>query len=140
MAEIAGKTAVVYILTGAVAMTSSTGATINGVDSSTYAKLCDILDISQFGDTHKDRLAGMKDTNLSLSGNYDSADSLGQAELEPGDFVYAGVYHNGTGNAGLGQAKFLVESYEHGASATGKQTFSAKLSGVLAPVALPAQS
>ena len=142
MAEEAGKTNYVKILTGAVAMVGAgapTGAAINGADNSTIQKLCDLLEISQFGDSYKDRLAGMKDTSVTISGNLDAADTLGQLELEPGDTVYIAVHYGGATVAGT-QVKCIVESFEQSADATGKQTFSATLQGIAAPVASPAHS
>lgn len=138
MAEQAGFTAKVYIKTGS-AITNNTGAKINGVDDETYTKLCNILEITQLGDTHVKRMAGLQDTNLSLSGNYDPADTNGQLLLVPGNTVYAGVYHLGTGSAGLGQVAFIVENFEQKATPDGKQEFSCSLLGNGAPVALPAQ-
>ena len=138
MAEQAGKTNIVYILTGTTAMANNTGAKVLGVDDSSYNQLCDLLEISQFGDTHKNRIAGLKDTNVSLGGNYDPADTTGQAELDPGDTVYIGIYPQGTAVEGK-QVKAIVESFEISASADGKQEFSASLQGIAAPVALPAQ-
>ena len=139
MANVAGKTNIVYILTGSTAMVDGTGAKVDGVDSSSYNQLCDLLEISQFGDDYKVRLAGMKDTNFSLSGNYNSDDANGQEELVPGDTVFVGVYPSGIAVAGS-QVKCIVESFEQSSDAAGKQTFSASLQGIAAPVALPAQS
>ncbi len=139
MAEQAGNTNIVYILTGSTAMTDSTGAKVLGVDNSTYSRLCDLLEITQFGDAYKNRMAGLKDTSVSLSGNYYPGDTTGQEELEPGDTVFIGVYPQGTGVAGS-QVKAIVENFEQSSDVTGKQTFSASLQGIAAPVTLPAQA
>ena len=142
MGEVAGKTNYAKILTGITPMVGAgapTGAKINGVDNSTYKKLCDLLEITQFGDTHKNRLAGVKDTSVTVSGNLDTADTLGQLELEPGDTVYIAVHPSGATVAGS-QCKCIVESFEQSADATGKQTFSATLQGIAAPEASPAHS
>lgn len=139
MPEIAGKTNIVYILTGTTAMTNSTGAKVLGVDSSSYNQLCDLLEITQFGDSYKNRMAGLKDTNFSLSGNYYPGDTTGQDELVPGDTVFVGVYPQGTGVAGS-QVKAIVESFEISAGVGDKQTFSASLQGIAAPVTLPLRS
>lgn len=139
MAELAGKTNIVYILTGATAIADGTGAKISGVDSSTYNRLAEILEITQFGDDYKKRMAGLKDTSVSLSGNYDPSDTNGQLELEPGDNVYIGIYPEGTGTASK-QIPMLVENFEQSASADGKQEFSSSLIGNGAPEALPAQT
>lgn len=139
MAEVAGKTNLVYVLTGAVAMTNATGAPVLGVDNSTYSKLCTLLEIPSFGDTHMDRIAGLKDSSIDLSGNYYPGDTTGQEELEPGDTIYIGVYPQGTAVAGS-QIKGIVEKFDLSADVTGKQTFSASVKGCAAPVALPSRS
>lgn len=138
MPEIAGKTNLVYILTGTTAMANNTGAKVLGVDNSTYNQLCDLLEITQFGDSYKNRIAGLKDTNMSLSGNYYPGDTTGQDEIVPGDTVYIGVYPQGSAVAGY-QVKAIVETFEISAGASDKQTFSASIQGIAAPVALPAQ-
>lgn len=139
MAEIAGKTNVVYILTGATHMTGSTGAKVLGVDNSSYKQLCELLDITAFGDSYRNRLAGLKDTQVTVSGNYYPGDTTGQDELVPGDTVWIGIYPSGTGVAGK-QCKCIVESFEINADVGGKQTFSSSLMGIAAPEELPLQS
>ena len=139
MSELSGKINIIYILTGTTAMTSSTGAKINGVSSSTYNRMAEILEITQFGDDYQKRMAGLKDTSISLSGNYDPDDTAGQLDLEPGDFVYIGIYPEGAGTAGK-QVPMVIESFEQSSSADGKQEFSSSLSGNGAPETLPAQA
>lgn len=136
MAELAGKLNQVFILAGTTAMTGSTGAKINGFDQSTFNQLCDILDIPQFGDTHKNRMAGMLDTEHKTGGNYDPTDTNGQNVLIAGNTVMIGIYPQGTTVAGK-QVKAIIESVEISAEPTGKQTISASLKGCAAPVALP---
>ncbi len=135
MAEVAGNTNEVWILTGAVAMANNTGAKILGVDNSSFGKLCEILDITAFGDTYKNRLAGIKDTTVSISGNYYASDSTGQEVIVPGDSVYIGVMPSGPTVAGT-QVPAIVESYEISSDANGKQTFSATFACKGAPVEL----
>ncbi len=135
MTELAGRINQVWIKAGA--QMDGDGAKINGVDNSTFNKLADILEITQFGDAYKKRIAGLKDTNISISGNYDPADA-GQLLLEPGDLIYVGVYPQGTAVAGT-QAQFIVESFEQTATVDGKQTFSCSLQGNSAPVTMPEQ-
>lgn len=139
MAEQAGYLNQVYLLTGSVAMTASTGAKVLGVDNSTYNRLCDLLEITAFGDTYKNRLAGLKDTNVSISGNLYIGDTTGQDDLVPGDTVYIGVYPSGPAVAGS-QVKAIVESFEQSSDVAGKQTFTCSLQGIAAPEVLPAQS
>lgn len=139
MAELAGKTNQVYILAGTSAMSGATGAKINGVDSATLNRLADILEISQFGDDYKKRMAGLKDSNISISGNFDPADTNGQNVIVAGDFVYVGLYQQGTAVAGV-QVPMIIESVEQAAEVSGQQTFSASFQGNGAPVALPART
>jgi len=139
MSELAGKLNQCYVLSGEVAMTGSTGAKINAIDNSTWNQLCDLLDIPQFGDEYKNRIGGLKDTEVSISGNYDPSDTNGQNVLVAGDICYIGIYPQGTTVAGK-QVKAIVGSVEISADVTGKQTISASLSGIGAPAALPARS
>lgn len=134
--EQAGFKNVVYALTGATAMATATGAKIQGVDNSSFGKMCDILDITAFGDTYKNRLAGLKDTTISISGNVFVGDTTGQDILIPGDTIFIGVMPSGTTVAGT-QVKAIVESFETSSDVAGKQTFTAAFQCIAAPVALP---
>lgn len=136
MAELAGKINHVRIHTSEMA-NGGAGTKINGVDNSTFKRLCELLEITQFDTTHKNRIAGVKDSNIALSGNYDPADTNGQLVLEPGNFVWIAVFPQGTTQAGK-QVKMIVEDFEHGAQVLGKQTFSSMLHGVAAPAAITA--
>jgi hypothetical protein len=139
MAELAGKLNEVWILTGAVAMTDSTGAKIEGVDNSTFTQLVEILDITAFGDTNRNRLAGILDTTFTILGNLYTGDTTGQDELVAGDSVYVGIYPQGNAVAGY-QVPAIVSQVEWGSVADGKQTFSADFATNGAVVALPAQA
>ena len=136
MAELAGKTNVVYILDGTTGMTGSTGAKIEGVDNQTYGRLCDILEITAFGDSYKARIAGLLDFSFSISGNVYTGDTTGQDVIVPGASVYIGAYPSGTGIAGT-QIPAIVESFEVTAAVAGKQTFTASFAANGAPEALP---
>lgn len=137
MAEQAGYVNVVYILAGSTAMNAN-GAKILGVDNSSFAKLCEMLDISSFGNAYRNRLAGLKDSNFNLSGNVYVGDTTGQDVLVPGNTVFIGAYPSGIAVAGT-QVKAIVESFEVTVDNAGKQTFSASLQGIAAPVAMPVQ-
>lgn len=137
--EVAGYVNETWILTGTSAMAAGTGAKVLGVDNSTFNRMCNILDISSFGNQYKSKLAGQKDGTFTLSGNIYVGDTTGQDELEPGDSVYIGVMPSGPTVAGT-QAPFIVESFDASYDTNGKQTFSASLSMNGAPVALPIRS
>lgn len=139
MSEVAGFTNQAWILAGSTAMTNSTGAKISGIDNSTYSQLCDMLEITQFGDTYKNRMGGLKDTSVKISGNYYPGDTNGQDIIIPGNTVFIGVYPQGTGVAGK-QVKAIIESAEISADVGGKQTFTASFQGCAAPVSLPLRS
>jgi hypothetical protein len=128
----------VKILAGTSAMAggaSPTGSYIEGIDNSTFSLLCDLLEITAFGDSYKNRKAGLKDGSISISGNYDSADT-GQGIIVPGASVYIGVYPSGPSAIGR-QAPAICESWELSADAAGKQTITASFQFIGAPVALP---
>ena len=136
MSEQAGKNNQVWI--SLTQMTGSTGTKINAVNDSSYNKLCEILEITQFGDSYKRRMAGIKDSDVNLGGHYDPADTNGQMLLEPGNTVYIGIYPQGTTATGT-QIPMIVESFDLKADIS-KQAFSSKLSGNGAPITLPARS
>ncbi len=141
MSELAGRINYVKILTGSTPMVGAgapTGAKINGVDDSTFSRLCDLVEITQFCDTHKSRLAALKDSSVSLSGNYDPDDAA-QGVLVPGDTVMIAVHPGGALVAGS-QVNCIVENFEQAADVAGKQTFSSTLQAIAAPVASPAHT
>lgn len=139
MSELAGFTARIKILDGSVAMAGAaapTGAYILGVDNYSFGKLCDMLEITAFGDTYKKRMAGLKDSTFTISGNVYVGDTTGQDVIVPGNDVMIGVYPSGPSVAGT-QVNALVESFEVQSDVAGKQTFSATFSCIAVPVALP---
>lgn len=142
MAEIAGKTAVIYVLGGTSAMTGSTGTVLGSMDSAGLSQIADMLDITAFGASSKVRIPGIKDTNIEASGNYDPSDA-GQTAIQTaydnGTTIFVGIYPQGTSIAGK-QVQCYVESIESKATPTGKQTFAPKFSAIALPVALPARS
>jgi phosphate/sulfate permease len=101
--------------------------------------LCDILDITSFGDTNYKRMAGLLDGKFSISGNVYTGDTTGQALLIAGNTVFVGIYPSGTAVAGT-QVQCIVQSHDLTMPVAGKQTFSTVFSPIAAPVALPAQS
>lgn len=136
MSELAGKLNLVYIHTAQ--MTGSTGHKINGVNDATYNRLCEIVEITQFGDDYKRRMGGVKDSDVSISGLFDPVDTNGQVLLEPGDDIWIGIYPQGGTVAGK-QIPMICENFEWKADIS-KQAFSSKLSGNGAPVTLPART
>lgn len=136
MPEIAGALNQVFILAGTNAMTGSTGAKVQGINKSTLNQLCDIFEITQFGDTAKKRKAGLLDSEINFEGNVYVGDTTGQDVLVVGASVYVGVYPSGTTVAGK-QIPAIVESVETSADVGGMQTIKAVLKSNGAVVALP---
>jgi len=136
MAELAGKTNQVWALAGTTAMANNTGAKVLAIDNSSYNMLCNLLEITSFGDTYVNRLAGLLDTSVTVSGNYYPGDTTGQDIFISGNTIFIGVYPQGTGVAGK-QVKVIVESVDISADVAGKQTISCSMQGIAAPVALP---
>ena len=131
MPEIAGVTNQVFILAGSTHMTGSTGAKVSGITKSTFKQLCDIMEITAFGDTSKRRIAGLLDAEIDLDGNVYVGDTNGQAVLVTGASCWIGVYPSGTAVAGS-QIPAIIESVETDADIKGMQTIKAvcKLNGV----------
>lgn len=129
MAEYAGLSRVILIAT----TSTGAGVAIHGVKDSTYRHLCDMLDITHFGDTHRGRKGGLLDTALPLSGSYDPADTTGQALLVPGNDVYIQVLYDGTSGSKI---QMICENFEQGGSVDALQTFTSSLLGQAAPSAV----
>jgi predicted secreted protein len=113
------------------------GAKISGVDDATYNRMAEILEVTEFGDEYRSRIAGLKDTSVDLSGSYDPDDTDGQLELEPGDDVWVALFPKGTSEDGK-QIKMIVENFEQSASVDGRQEFSSTLQGNGAPATISA--
>jgi hypothetical protein len=139
MGEVAGVSNQVWILAGSTHMTGSTGAKIQGINKSTFNQLCDIMEITAFGDTAKRRIAGLLDADINIEGNVYTGDTTGQAVLVAGASCFIGVYPSGTAVAGT-QIPAIIESVETSADVAGMQTIKAvcKLNGV--SEALPARA
>lgn len=139
MAEQAGNINVVYVLAGATAMAIGTGAQILGVDNASYGNLCEMLEITSFGDLYKKRMGGLKDTTIKISGNIYTGDTTGQAVLIPGNQIFIGCFPLGRLVASM-QVAAIVESFDAKYDVSGKQTFDCSLSCIAAPVVLPARA
>jgi predicted secreted protein len=131
----AGNKNVVYFLKGQTKMDETTGVKLEGLDNASLSQTADMLEITEFGSEYKKRIPGLKDTSVSISGNYKEQHD----ELEAGDYVMIGMYPNGTENPGK-QVLCIVESVEYSADASDKQTISMSLQGAGEPVeVLPAR-
>jgi predicted secreted protein len=132
----AGNKNVVYFLKGQTPMDGTTGVKLEGLDNASLSQTADMLEITEFGSEYKKRIPGLKDTSVSISGNYKEQQ---HDEIEAGDYVMIGMYPNGTENQGK-QVLCIVESVEYSADASDKQTISMSLQGAGEPVeVLPAR-
>lgn len=131
----AGNINRVWALAGAVAMTNATGANVKA-DNVTTNIPRDLLETTQFGDEFKRRIQGLKDANITVSGDYDPGDT-GQGVLYAGGACYIGIYPQGTAVAGI-QFPGIVESFSISADVGGKVTYTATVQGNVGEiVALP---
>ena len=131
----AGNLNQVWAVAGAVAMTGATGSKVKS-DNMTTNIPRDLLEATVFGDEFKRRIQGLKDANMTVSGDYDPTDT-GQNLLYAGGPVYVGIYPRGTAVAGI-QFPGLVESFAISADVNGKVTYTATIQGNVAEiVALP---
>jgi len=138
-AEQAGYLNQVFVLAGSTAMVAGTGAKLLGCDNASYERLCALLEITQFGDTYVNKMGGLKDSSVSVSGNLYTGDTTGQDVLIPGNTVFIGLFPSGPSVASV-QIKALVENFNTSFDVTGKQTFTCSLKGIAAPVTLPARA
>jgi len=133
MSELAGYLMEVRVKAGEDKMSAggADGLVVEGIDNATLNRLAEILEITSFSDTWKRRLGGIKDSNVSLSGNYIPGDA-GQLVLDPGDTCWVALFPQGSsyesGDEGK-QVKMIVENFENNATADGKQEMSSSLQG-----------
>jgi len=138
MAKLAGNLHRIWIK-ATEAITDGTGAEVAGVSNSAYNQMADMLDASEVDNPYKERVAGLKDTNFSVTMYFDPADTNGQLVIIPGNTVYVGLYRQGTTVADI-QVPCLVESANWTGAVDGMQEYAVSFQGAGAPVALPAQS
>ena len=96
-----------------------------------------LIEVTEFGDGAIDRISGLFDTPVSISGFYKAADagqSALRAQLFSGGSIYVQVLADGTNGYAV---ECLVESFEIGSDPSGAATFSASLQSKAAPVAVP---
>ena len=107
-----------------ISANGSTFNALNGANSVTVTKGRTMLDITDFEDDAVNRLAGLKDSSVSLSGHY-IYDDTAQAALETaeaaGSAIYVRYLFDGTNYV---QVQGLVESFEISATPDGTVEFS----------------
>jgi predicted secreted protein len=117
-----------------VAATDIAGSEVDGLTSVDFGVNADLLETTDFADTSgaKTRIAGLKDVEVTLSGDYESADT-GQALLvssfASGATVYVRFGPNGT--TGI-KAGCKVESYKISGAIDGKVEVSFSLKATAA--------
>jgi len=138
---VAGFTEKVYARTDTTAPTSTD--LVDGITEFTLSAPVNLLETTQFrgNEGFRSRIAGLKDSSISMSGNYVSGDTvqkLLRAARLSGATVHVTVIvdPNGATNEKGYRVPCLVESYEAGGSVDGLATFSCTLQGNGAVVAV----
>lgn len=115
-----------------VSTDGGSGNPLNGCNSITVNRGRNLLDITDFEDSAVNRLAGLKDSSVQLSGHYDAADTA-QAALETafdaGTVIYIRHVWDGTKYI---QVQGLVESHEVSATPSETVTFSVTVQAIAA--------
>ena len=98
-------------------------------------------DISVFGDSHIDRIAGQLDSGVSVSGPADYANTAQNAirtaalaTTTAGSTIYVRVLGDGTNGF---EFQCLVGSYNESVNVDGVLEFTAEFSGIAAPTTVP---
>lgn len=112
---------------------------VDGLNDASLQRMLELLDTTDFKDTsgEKTLTPGLGDGSVSLSGDYEPADTNGQVVLRTAgtgkSLVYVKVLSDGTNGY---KAGFYVESFDIKASVGGKAEFSCSLkkSGALTAV------
>lgn len=114
------------------------GDEVDGIRQVGFAPKRNLLDVTDFKDTEEcmRRLAGLKDSTVTVSGDFEPADApqlLIRTSCDNGSDIWATFLPNGT--AGY-KVQMLVESYNVDSQKDGKAEFSATFQGNGAPVAV----
>jgi predicted secreted protein len=137
----AGYLEEVYVRTDTTAPSASDK--IDGILEFNLVRSSDMLETTDFknGTGYKERIQGLKDTSIDMSGHYEASDTI-QALLRTaysgGSDVYVTIYVDPAASAGSKgfRTQCKVESYESKGSVNGTADFSCKLVGLSAPVAV----
>lgn len=113
------------------------GTSVGGANSVSGPFSRAMLDITDFDDTAVNRIAGLNDSSLTISGHEDYADAgqdILRAAVLSGATIYAQMLPDGTNGF-----KFTckVESYEPSNAPDGTPQFSCSLQGVAVVAAVP---
>lgn len=112
---------------------------VDGINDASLQRLVDLLDTTDFKDTSgaHTRIAGLKDTSVSLSGDWEPADTgwlKAETAYSSGATLYVKVLLNGTNGY---KAPFKVESIELSGGVDGKCEVSISCQGTGAATILP---
>lgn len=141
MTATAGYTEVVYARTDTTA--ADVADKIDGISEFSFSRSRDMEDVSNFadGDGYKRKLATMMDSSISMSGQYESGDTI-QALLRTaygsGATIYVTIHVDPSASSGSKGWRIpcIVESYDANGSVGGAGQFSVSLTGNGAPVAV----
>ena len=133
MAVVAGNKLVVKV-SATPFVSPNDGVVIDNMDSATLNEAVEIIEINGFGDESKKRMAGIMDSDISLSGALNTTDA-GQVQMRPGSSLYIGYFIEGLQAEGI-QIPVIVEKRERKADVGGKQELSLTLlgNGELTPI------
>jgi predicted secreted protein len=124
---LAGKDVVVRC-----ADTDASGDEIDGINNIDWGPAADLLEVTDFADTtgYRDRILGLKDLSVTLSGDYESGDT-GQARLRTNWASGASIFLRFLPNGSTGfKCEMMAESFNISASFDGKVEFSCSLKAV----------
>jgi hypothetical protein len=126
MGAIGGNKMVVKVSATLMA-TPADGVKVGGLSKHDYKEMVEKIDATSFGDNAKRSVAGIFDCSISLSGNLNPTD-VGQVQIRAGLEIYLAFYPQGISFPGT-QILMLIDDVSWTAEVTGKQEFSASLSG-----------
>lgn len=119
-----------------VSTDDSTYNAVGGANSISMNLQKAMIEVTEFGDSAIDRITGLFDTPVSVSGFYSPSDT-GQSAIRTqflsGGTIYARVLPDGTNGF---KVQCRVESFELSSDPSGAATFSASLQSIAAPSAV----
>lgn len=126
-----------YLNNIAVSTDDVTYNVIGGCNANTFPNARAMLDVTEFGDTANDRIAGLFDFSPTAGGHYDASDTAQtaiQSAFLNGTAIYVRSLFDGTNGY---KVQCRVSTFELTPELTGTTTFSATFVTIAAPTAVP---